>query len=164
MLQLDSTAARNDFTSDNIWDPTSSTFKINGEGTGSWVNASGDNYVAYCFAPVEGYSAFGSYTGNGSTDGPFVYTGFRPRWILFKNSSNAAPWNIFDTARDTYNVVENGLLANSSNAEFSGTDRCDILSNGFKLKAGSGVEPNQSGHTYIYAAFAEHPFKTSRAR
>ena len=141
--------------------PTSSVFS---PGNGIVNTSIYDEMIAYCFAPVEGYSAMGSYVGNGSADGPFVFTGFRPRWILFKNSSNAAPWNIFDTARDTYNVVENGLLANSSNAEFSGTDRCDILSNGFKLKAGSGTEPNQSGHTYIYAAFAEHPQKYSRAR
>ena len=141
----------------NYWGSsiTSSTFGISAGG-----DIALDNMVAYCFAPVAGYSAFGSYEGNGSADGPFVYTGFRPRWIMFKNTGTA-PWNVFDTARDTFNVVENGLLANSSNAEFSGTDRCDILSNGFKLRGGGEVEPNQSGNTYLYMCFAENSFQAN---
>ena len=121
------------------------------------VNGSGDDMVAYCFAPVDGYSAFGTYTGNGTTDGPFVYTGFRPRWIMAKQIDGAGGnWFIADTARDTYNVQANLLDANLSNAERT-ANIYDILSNGFKVRfALSG--------TFIYAAFAENPFSIARAR
>ena len=140
--------------------PSSSVFTL---GNDASVNVSGNTYVAYCFAPVEGFSAFGSYTGNGSADGPFVYTGFRPRWILIKSSSNTETWNIYDTTRGTYNVLDMYLQAQSSAAE--GTNHAfDVLSNGFKLRLGGGGGGNTNGATYIYAAFAEHPFKTSRAR
>jgi len=127
------------------------------------INASANNYVAYCFAPVAGYSAFGSYTGNGSADGPFVYLGFRPRWVLLKVSSTTGDWVIYDTSRNTYNVTDLYLYPNSSAAEGgSGTPRLDILSNGFKLRQ-SGQD-NTSGATYIYMAFAENPFKYANAR
>ena len=133
-------------------------------GTDNESNNSGDNFIAYCWTPVSQYSSFGTFTGTGSSStGPFVFTGFRPALIIFKASSATSPWNIFDTSRDTYNVVETGLLADSANAEFTGTDRCDILSNGFRVRAGSAV-PNVSGVTYVYMAWAEHPFKTARAR
>jgi len=127
----------------------------------AWFGANGDNYVAYCWAAVEGYSAFGSYTGNGSTDGPFVHTGFRPRWVMIKNTGTNA-WNIVDTERGTYNVVGPYLNAEVSSAEanYSGWD---ILSNGFKLR-NTGGSLNTSGDTYLYMSFAEHPFKTARAR
>ena len=118
--------------------------------------------VAYCFAPVAGYSAFGSYTGNGSTDGPFVYTGFRPRFILWKRSDGAESWWINDTSRLGYNGANQALFPNLSNAENT-ANNIDILSNGFKIR-GSGGEVNASGGTYIYAAFAEFPFKYSLAR
>jgi hypothetical protein len=121
--------------------------------------------VAYCFAPVAGYSAFGSYTGNGSADGPFVYTGFRPRWILFKNSSvGVEDWWLHDTARNTYNVMTSLLVPNTSNAEGTNVAHSvDALSNGFKIRTtAQGV--NGSGHTIVYAAFAENPFQYSRAR
>jgi len=127
-------------------------------------NASGDSMIAYCFAPVAGYSAFGSYIGNGSTDGVFIYTGFRPRWLLIKNSSNAGGWSwiIRDTSRDPYNPTEKRLWANLTIAE-STNDPFDILSNGFKLRINYG-DYNASSNTYIYAAFAENPFKYARAR
>ena len=137
--------------------PTSSVFTI---GTGSFVNTNGATQVSYCFAPVDGYSAFGSYTG--SADGPFVYTGFRPRWVLTKRTDSAENWIIHDTARDQYNVTTKELIPNSTSAEGS-TTPFDILSNGFKLRD-SGGSINASGGTYIYAAFAENPFKTARAR
>jgi hypothetical protein len=127
------------------------------------------DYVAYCFAPVSGYSNFGSYTGNGSTDGPFVYTGFRPRWVMIKASSassSAYNWMIVDTARATYNGVGPYLYANLSDAENStGTvsDIVDITSNGFKLR-GIYTSTNWSAVTYIYCAFAESPFQYARAR
>ena len=131
---------------------------------GSSGEFSGD-MVAYCFAPVEGYSAFGSYTGNGSTDGPFVYTGFRPAFILLKNANLVgANWFILDTSRNTFNVVDLNLKPNSSLDEETDTSgSLDITSNGFKMRS-SGTHPNGSGNTIIYAAFAENPFKTARAR
>ncbi len=148
--------------------PTNYVFSVRSKSSVSSPNryrtyGNSHDYIAYCFAPVEGYSAMGSYTGNGSTDGPFVYTGFRPRWIMIKNSSaSGTEWVLHDTERDPDNIVNHTLLANSSAAE--GTpDRLDILSNGFKVRLTAGSY-NGSGNTLIYAAFAEHPFKTSRAR
>ena len=140
--------------------PTSSVFSINSD---IYATAQpNDDYVAYCFAPVAGYSAFGSYTGNGSTDGPFVYTGMRPRWIMTKASSRLSAWYIHDTARGTYNVIGPVLAANTSAAEITPT-RLDILSNGFKIRDNDS-EYNASGDTYVWAAFAEHPFAYARAR
>jgi hypothetical protein len=125
------------------------------------TNGSGSTYVAYCWAEIAGFSKFGSYTGNGSTDGTFVYTGFRPRFILVK-TTGISDWVLLDTARDTYNGMQNQLFPNSSSAESSGTIRLDALSNGFKLRVAG--DPNSSGNTYIYAAFAENPFKNANAR
>jgi len=139
--------------------PTSSVFYVNGN---DWANKSGSTMIAYCFASIEGYSAFGSYTGNGSADGPFVYTGFRPAWLMLKRTDVANGWPVIDTKRDTYNVMGNYLYPNTSGAEAT-YYYADFTSNGFKLKAtDAGV--NASGGTYIYAAFAENPFKYSLAR
>ena len=122
------------------------------------------NYVAYCFAEVEGYSKFGSYTGNGSADGPFVYTGFRPAFVLFKRSDSTGNWYIFDVQRNTYNLTNLTLFPNLSGAESTETNNIlDILSNGFKHR-GIGGFSNASGGTYIYMAFASNPFKNSLAR
>ena len=132
----------------------------------AWLGNSGEEWINYTFAPVAGYSAFGSYTGNGSTtDGPFVYTGFRPRWILFKNASSSTyGWYLLDTARNEYNVAATYIFPDSNAAEGTASvSIVDFLSNGFKPRA-QGEYVNKSGDTYIYAAFAEHPFKTSRAR
>jgi hypothetical protein len=126
------------------------------------VNNSGDAFVAYCFAEVAGYSAFGSYTGNGSTDGTFVYTGFRPKLIITKASSTTGNWNIIDTARNTTNVIGELLYADASDAGATYT-LADSLSNGFKLR-NSGGNINNSGTTFIYIAFAENPFKYSLGR
>jgi hypothetical protein len=142
---------------------SSTTFTI---ASGASVNTNGNNYVAYVFAAVAGYSAFGSYTGNGSTDGPFVYTGFRPRFILIKCSSNSTSstvWTIFDTSRSPYNASVNELYANLNSVESVDASGIDILSNGFKPKRNSEYA-NTSGWTYIYMAFAENPFKYSSAR
>ena len=125
--------------------------------------AAGD-MVAYCFAPVAGYSSFGSYTGNGSVNGSFVYTGFRPKWILVKSTSIVGQWGLWDATRNTFNVTDTRIIANLSNAELTNPAvAIDLLSNGFKLRNGDS-DSNQSSATYIYAAFAEHPFATSRAR
>jgi hypothetical protein len=149
--------------STGIWGtsaPTSTVF--GGAGTdASNGYIAGEKIVAYCFAPIAGYSAFGSYTGNGSADGTFVYTGFRPAFVMVKASSTTSDWIIFDTSRNTYNVVGYEIYPNSSAAEAYYAD-LDILSNGFKHRQSGS--PNASGVTYIYACFAQNPFKTSLAR
>jgi hypothetical protein len=139
--------------------PTSSVFSI---GNASDTNQNSANYVAYCFAPIAGYSAFGSYTGNGSADGPFVYTGFRPAYLLVKHTNGVNYWFVFDSARDTSNAVDLLLDPNDSRAEISGALFFDFLSNGFKSRATDGGQ-NSSGGTYIYMAFASNPFKYSLA-
>jgi hypothetical protein len=143
--------------------PTSSVFSVYNPGSGGYTNGNGYTYVTYCWAAVPGFSAFGSYTGNGSTDGPFVYTGFRPRFLLTKRASTAGAWHIYDTARKTYNVDDVYLQANDSAAEISGDNGIDILSNGFKLRS-TNTGTNENGTTIIYAAFAETPFKYANAR
>ena len=146
----------------NNTSPTSSVFSVAGA---AQTNGNAQNMVAYCWAAVAGYSAFGSYTGNGSADGTFVYTGFRPRWIMVKQTtaSSTTNWWIYDSSRDIYNVAGDELAANTSNAESSGNTDLDLLSNGFKFRSSTGGL-NGSGGTYIYAAFAENPFNSSRAR
>jgi hypothetical protein len=142
--------------------PTSSVF---GVGTSVDVNGNTTNYVAYCFAQVAGYSAFGSYTGNGSTDGPFVYTGFIPKFVIVKNTVDPNNWVTFDSARNTYNIVVSQLYPNASDAEATGssTNGIDFLSNGFKIRS-SFNWGNRNGDTIIYMAFAENPFKIARGR
>jgi len=140
---------------------TSSLIQLPTGGT-STVNESGKKYIAYCFSEVEGYSKFGSYTGNGSSsDGTFVYTGFKPAFITMRSVSTSTDWQIKDDERDLYNPVRSRLWANLGNGEAQGTDM-DFLSNGFKIKE-SGNATNQSGVAYIYMAFAETPFKYANA-
>jgi hypothetical protein len=120
--------------------------------------------LAYCWAEIAGFSKFDSYTGNGSADGPFVYTGFRPKFVLIKRTDTTGNWRLHDTSRDTYNVTQAVLYPNLSNAEATGSNEYwDLLSNGFKLRT-SDSEQNASGGTYIYMAFAENPFKNANAR
>ena len=142
--------------------PTSSIFTVGNDGQ---VNANGDDLIAYCFAPVEGYSAFGVYIGNGSADGPYVYTGFRPAFVLLKLiTGGSARWFIFDATRDPINSATKSLYPDRADQEGS-SHPIDFLSNGFKLReADASGYTNLNGSKYIYAAFAEHPFKTSRAR
>jgi len=149
----------------DVWDSNNPEATVFSVGASTLSNANGGTYVAYCWSQIAGYSAFGSYTGNGSTDGPFVYLGFRPRLVLVKESSSAGNnWVIYDTARDTFNECSKILYPNASNAEFDGsTVNLDILSNGFKPRDNWGGN-NNSGSTYIYAAFAENPFKYANAR
>ena len=140
--------------------PTSSVFSV---GTADNVNKSATTFIAYCFHSVAGYSAVGSYVGNGSSDGTFVFTGFRPAWIMQKKSSSSGnDWTIYDTTRDTFNVAEDLLRPNLSNSE-TDTESFDILSNGFKIRSTAGTF-NSSGATFIYLAFAEAPFKFANAR
>jgi hypothetical protein len=165
-IVLQSTAAAVGAGGTSSWNSTSPTSTVVSLGSSTSANASGNKHVMYCFAPVAGYSSFGSYTGNGSSDGPFVYTGFRPRWVMIKCSSTGGAgynWYLFDSARQTYNVIANTLTADLSDAEFS-VANVDFLSNGFKLRNNS-VVINGSGATFIYAAFAESPFAANnRAR
>ena len=161
-LMLNSTAAYTiDSTPWNTTNPTSTTFTV---GANANTNQSSETFVAYLFAEVAGYSSAFSYTGNGSTDGPFIFLGFRPRWIMWKktNSSTNAPWVIVDTARSPYNLAREYLLPNASDAETS-VDLIDILSNGFKWR-GTAPGGNNSGDTYIGFAMAESPFKFSLGR
>jgi hypothetical protein len=145
----------------NVLNPTSSVF---GLVTSPENNQSGITFVTYCWAEIAGFSKFGSYTGNGSTDGSFVFTGFRPKWLMIKRSSDVGDWEIYDTSRSTYNVVNTALYANSFIADVvNSLLNIDILSNGFKLRDSfTGI--NASGSTYIYMAFAENPFKNANAR
>jgi len=116
--------------------------------------------VAYCFAEVEGFSKFGSYIGNGSSNGPFIYTGFRPAFILLRSITTTQDYNMFDTVRSTFNVVSNQLRANQNFSEDTGATFLDILSNGFKCR-NTALDKNQNGVQYVYFAFAENPFATS---
>jgi hypothetical protein len=158
---LDGTNAQIDQTGNGSMSaPTSTVFSTNWT-TG--MNTNGTTEVAYCFAPVAGYSAFGKYTGNGSADGPFVYLGFRPRFVLVKDATSAGGyWEIHDTSRSTYNSTTARLWPNVNSAEATGAD-IDFLSNGFKIRTTDGTV-NNSGSTIIYAAFAENPFKYANAR
>ena len=141
--------------------PTSTVFTLSTNGD---VNTSGRTQVGYCFAEVEGYSKFGSYNGNGNADGTFVYTGFRPAWVLIKNTARSADWRLHDIARQPTND-EGGhiLLPNSNSAEVTNEYDIDFLSNGFKLRSGDVYE-NGSAELLIYAAFAEQPFKYANAK
>jgi hypothetical protein len=151
------------------WNNTTPTSSVISVGVSSRTNGNGNNHIAYCFAEIEGYSKFGSYTGNGSADGPFVWCGFRPRWFMIKNSSSAYSWIVYDTARNTENLVTLKLAPNNSQEENGSSiggvtfNTMDILSNGFKLRS-TNVDSNASGNTIIFAAFAESPFKYARAR
>ena len=150
----------------SIWNDTAPTSSVFSLGSNSETNGSGGTFVAYCFSEIAGYSKFGSYTGNGSTDGTFVHLGFRPKYVMIKLSSNVGEgWILNDTSRSPYNVCAAQLQANSSGAEVSGDANTyvDILSNGFKIRTTAGSH-NTSGYTYIYLAFAENPFKYSLAR
>ena len=140
--------------------PTSTVFSL---GNASSTNGSGSTFVAYCFAQVAGYSAFGSYTGNGSSDGPFIYTGFKPRFVIIKRTDAVQQWWITDTARNPSNTCNLDLFANLANAEENNGYNLDLLSNGVKIRTSTN-DRNASSGTYIYAAFAEHPFKNSLAR
>jgi len=148
-------------TASTIWNDTTPTTNLFTVGSSSSVNGSGLNYVFYAFSDIKGFSKFGSYTGNGSTDGTFVYTGFKPAWILMKVSSTTDSWMLMDNMRSPYNQVISQLEPNTANAASDNTARAmDFLSNGFKFRS-NNTQNNASGATYIYAAFAENPFVTS---
>jgi hypothetical protein len=146
-----------------IWNSTAPTSSVISVGISDYVNRSGQTYVAYCFSEIAGYSRFGVYTGNGALDGPFIYLGFKARYVLLKRTDTTGyDWWIYDAVRNTYNSTFLRLTANSSVIE-AGTNGIDICANGFK-QTQTDVSVNASGGTYIYAAFAENPFKNSLAR
>ena len=155
-LYLDSTQAALSATA--MWNDTTPTSSVFSVGTSGASNASGA-MIAYCFAEKTGYSKIGSYTGNGNADGSFIYTGFKPAWLLIKRSdASTERWVILDSKRDTFNVSNKAVYADDSQAENPSTSEqgLDILSNGFKIR-NSNTKTNTSGATYIYMAFAEAP-------
>ena len=153
-IELDATAAA--VTASNFMNDTAPTNTVFSLGNGDTPNKNGDNYIAYCFAEKVGYSKFGSYTGNGNADGTFVYTGFKPSFILIKNSDATQSWRLVDNKRIGFNPNNIQLYPNLNNAESTSEYVVDILSNGFKVRAtDAGV--NGSGNTMIYMAFAEAP-------
>ena len=157
-LELNSTSALSGsspymMATQNSGDP--SLLKLSTEG---YVN--GVDYVAYVFKPVKGFSKFGSYTGNGSTNGTFVYTGFKPAFVIIKDVSGARSWIMLDNKRNTFNVANNRLFPDSTDAQNTTVDALDFLSNGFKIRS-TNTSVNVSGNTYIYMCFAENPFVTS---
>ena len=146
-------------TAANVWndtDPSSTVFTL---GDNTSVNENNLNYVAYCFAEIEGYSKFGSYTGNGDADGVFVYTGFKPAWIMLKRTDGTNDWILFDNKRLGYNGDNKRLYPNQTYVE--DTTGFDLLSNGFKARM-TGTTINGSGNSYVYMALAEHPFVSSK--
>ena len=130
--------------------------------TGSGATTNASSMIAYCFNSVQGYSKSGSYVGNGSQNGPMVWTGFKPAFVMMKKSSGTGSWHLFDNKRSGYNYANDVLQPNASDAELSGQTYqfVDFLSNGFKVRRATHG-PNVSGSTYIYMAFAENPFTTS---
>ena len=153
-IKLNSTAAKSSNSSIFASLPTSSVVNI---GTGGDINTSSGTHLFYCFTSKTGYSKFGSYVGNGNADGPFIYTGFKPAFLIFKSSSSTQNWHVIDNKRDTHNPVDLFMWPNLVDGDYAETQGVDFLSNGFKIKE-SGTFANGSGDTYIYMAFAENPF------
>ena len=161
-LSLDLTNATADLnTKWNDTAPTSSVFSI---GTSANINQNTNNIIAYLWTEKQGFSKFGSYTGNGSSDGPFIYTGFRPAWVMWKiSSASGGHWHISDNKRSAYNGQHSVLKANATNAEYTGdaAESIDMLSNGWKPTGSTNNNNNYSGATYVWMAFAEAPFVNS---
>ena len=161
-LKLDTSDAQADDASNATWGDnhpgniSSTVFEIGYAGD---ANASGSTYIAYCFKSIQGYSKFGSYAGNSDADGAFIYTGFKPAWVLARNISAGQSWWLFDNARTPYNGGDVRLRPDRDTAEYSGS-KIDFVSNGFKWRDGDNAY-NYSGNTFIYMAFAHQPFVTS---
>ena len=162
MLKLDENSATQDnvvFFNDTA--PTSSVFTVDGNNGEPKVNQDGQTYIAYCFTEIQGYSKFGKYTGNNSADGTFVYTGFKPAFIMIKRTDSSGSWVINDSTRNPTNQANNTLVPDETWVESTNDYYAmDILSNGFKLRKNS-PEINGSSTTQVYMAFAEHPFVSS---
>ena len=157
-VYLNTTAAKSD---SSLSLPTSTVFTAGGSND---TNGNGNAMIAYCFSPVEGYSSFGSYEGNGSDNGSYVFLGFRPAFLMIKRTDAVKGWMMIDSTRNPSNVIKGTLYPNLSDAEYTGSGHeVDFLSNGFKCRKNNDRH-NASGGTYLYVAFAENPFKYSRAR
>jgi hypothetical protein len=154
-LNLENTDAQQTLAA--MWNSTVPSSTVVSIGTNASVNASSSTYVMYAFAEIPGYSSFGGYTGNGSTNGTFVYTGFKPAFVILKRTNATGGWFTYDSKRDPENALTKVLQPDSSAAEVDSIDRLDFLSNGFKLRT-SSANNNASGGTFIYMAFAENPF------
>ena len=160
-LNLNTTGYNNDLQA-SYWNSTAPSSSVFSLGTEASVNGSSQNFVAYCFADVQGFSKAGSYTGNGNADGSFIYTGFSPAIIIAKKTSGTSDWIIWDNKRDGYNETLKRVYPNESAAEENSTTQgVDFLSNGFKLRGTNSNAWNASGGTYIYMAFAEEPLVSS---
>ena len=159
-LALDQTSAA-DSGNTSMWNSTTPTSSLITLGNHTGVNGNTDTFICYAFAEKTGFSKFGSYTGNGNADGTFIYTGFKPAFVMIKNTSATESWYIVDTKRPGYNTNNYYLLPNSSGAEGTSTSLAtSLLSNGFKIE-NSDTSMNTSGQTYIYMAFAEAPLVSS---
>jgi hypothetical protein len=162
VIVLNSTATPQTIT--DYWGSAAPTSTVFGVANGVYDNNNG-NLIAYCWAEIEGFSKFGSFVANANSDGPFAYCGFKPAWLIVKNTTRAGGWMILDSSRDPVNVASNFLEANDTDAEASTQPRLDFVSNGFKVRAGSSYTPNDtSGDVYIFAAFAESPINYSNAK
>ena len=157
ILYLNETSAEGSYGDSSPFPSTAPTTTVFSIGTPNNTNGSGATYIAYCFAEVKGYSKIGSYTGNGNADGTFVYTGFKPAWVMVRETSNVNSWRILDNKRDTFNVMTQSLYANLNNAEGSSGHNTDFISNGFKIRD-SDTSMNRSSGSFIFMAFAENPF------
>ena len=164
IITLNATNARSS-SSANFWNSTAPTTTVVSVGDDNSSNKTGTTYIMYCFAEIEGYSKFDKYVGNSTSDGTYVYTGFRPAWVMIKNITVGGAWCIFDNKQNTHNALNLMLLADQNLANSGGgtSDNLDFLSNGFKLRDNSSGR-NASGSTYIYMAFAKQPFKFTNAR
>jgi len=151
------------YDSDTYWQDTAPTTTVFSVGTDTEVNGSGATHIAYCFAPVKGFSKFGSYTGNSNTNGPFIYCGFKPAFVLIKNLNSSNHWLIIDNKRSVFNLADDALFANESSAEQvdqSSASGINIVSNGFKIRTTGNAAANynnNNGDNYLFAAFAEAP-------
>ena len=159
-IKLNTTGAKLD--NHEIFNDTSPTSSVFSVGIDQSVNFNGEDHIAYVFAEIQGYSKFGSYTGIGNENGPFVYTGFKPAWLMIKRTEGSGYWVMLDNKRNTPNGTGKRLGSNATDAEYGSTN-VDILSNGFKVRASnSDSDTNLDGGSYIYMAFAEHPFVSSK--
>ena len=141
----------------NMWNNTDATSSVFTVGNSGGSNGNGVEYINYCFTSIQGYSKFGTYSGNGNSDGPFTYTGFKPAWLMIKRTDASSDgWYIFDSTRSPFNLANVALRANSSNVE--GGESIDLLSNGFKQRIGGNNNFNNASGTYLYMAFAQNPF------
>jgi hypothetical protein len=159
-LKLDVTDAED--SSSGVWNNTTPTTSVFSVGSSALVNGSSKTYVDYIFSEVKGYSKFGSYTGNGNADGTFVYTGFKPAFVLIKQTTDGSQrWEMYDNKRDGFNDGNRRLYPDGSDVEPSASDRIRLTANGFKAVTSGGTHVNGDGKTHIYMAFAESPFVNS---